>query len=549
MGLNKYTFDDVYRYYDDAGRDRSGSYRNTEAGLDPEKQNTYNFNYVQKFVYDYQNEPNHDIVMYTYANGIKFVWESEYIGDQQGNHVISGPIKVYSKNVDVTSEFRVKNPDIALTQTIQVGDNYPLSSIEMFTTNMFWYTGASEHPQSLYINWITTRKNNVSPYDPPDLNGFVNITNYSTYYYDNFGIAINDDITFDKFMDSVVDLGDGTPITPILPSEDTSQPGGGDDANPDYNPFSDSVDFPGLPTGGGALATGFIRVYEPTASQLQALAGELWSDSFVDTIKKIQNDPMEAVISLHSIPFSVAGGTATCKIGNYTSGVTMPVVAGQFAKRNLGSIHIPEHWASALDYAPYVTIDIYLPYIGVRSLQVDDVIGKTLSIEYNVDVLSGATVANIKCGSSVLYTFNTSLILEHPISQSSFAPMYQSIVGAAGNVLSGYGSAGAPGAAGSVIGSAINVALSKQHSVSRGGSIGGSSGCLGGFTPYLIIHRPIQSLASGFAHFKGYPSNITGTISSVSGYTEVESVHLNNITCTDAERDEIMALLYNGVIV
>lgn len=355
----------------------------------------------------------------------------------------------------------------------------------------------------------------------------------------------------DNFFQTIVDGGDGSPITPILPSEDTSEPGGGDnnDPKPDYNPFSDPVSFPGLPTGGDAISTGFIRVYQPTSAQLQSLAGELWSDSFINTIKKIQNDPMEAIISLHSLPFSVAGGNATCKIGNYTSGVTMPVVAGQYAKRNLGSIYIPEHWASALDYAPYVDIQIFLPFLGVRALQVDDVIGKTLTVEYNVDVISGATVICIMCGNSVLYTYNTSLISSHPISQSSFAPLFQSIVGATGNILSGYGMAGAPGAVGAVIGSGINVALSKQHSISRGGSIGGNSGCLGNFTPYLIIHRPIQSLASGFGHFKGYPSNITGTIGSVTGYTEVESVHLNGIKCTDNERAEIEALLYNGVIV
>lgn len=350
-------------------------------------------------------------------------------------------------------------------------------------------------------------------------------------------------------FDTLEEAGDGTPITSILPSEDTSEPGGGDDADPDYNPFSDPIDFPGLPTSGDAISTGFIRVYQPTTAQLQALASELWSDDFVNTIKKIQNDPMEAIISLHSIPFSVAFTSTTCKVGNYTSHVTMPTVAGQYVKRNLGSIYIPEHWASALDYAPYVNIDIFLPYLGVRSLQVDDVIGKTLTIEYNVDIISGACVACIMCGSSVLYAYNTNIISSHPISQSSFAPLFQSIVGAAGNILSGYGMAGAPGAAGAAIGSAVNVALSKQHSISRGGSIGGNSGCLGGFTPYLIIHRPIQSLASGFRHFKGYPSNITGTIGSVSGYTEVESVHLNGITCTDNEKAEIEALLYNGVLV
>ena len=186
--------------------------------------------------------------------------------------------------------------------------------------------------------------------------------------------------------------------------------------------------------------------------------------------------------------------------------------------------------------------------MGVRTLQVDDIIGKIISIEMTVDVISGAAIAHVKCGGSVLYTYNTSLSGEIPVSQSSFAPMYNAIVGSMGNVLCGYGAAGAPGAAAAAVGSAVNVAMSKQHSISRSGSIGGSTGCMGIFTPYLIIHRPIQSLAGGFRHFKGYPSNITTNLGTVSGYTEIESIHLDGIKCTESERDEIRALLYNGVI-
>ena len=257
---------------------------------------------------------------------------------------------------------------------------------------------------------------------------------------------------------------------------------------------------------------------------------------------------MESVISLHSVPFSVSGSTAQCRIGNFDSGVSMPAVSQQFYKLNMGSIYIPEHWASALDYSPYVTIDIFLPFVGVISVQVDDVIKRTLSVSYNIDIISGATVASIKSGESVLYTYNTNVILRHPISQSSYGPLYQSILGMVGNTVNGAVSGGIGGAVGGALGSAVNVALSKHSNISRGGSIGGATGVLGNFTPYLIIHRPLQSLASGFAHFKGYPSNITGTIGSVSGYTEIESVHLNNIACTDIERDEIMTLLYNGII-
>lgn len=354
--------------------------------------------------------------------------------------------------------------------------------------------------------------------------------------------------TFDDFMNTIIENGDDTPITPILLEDDTSGPGGGQSGDPSYDPFSDPVDFPGLPSGGSSIATGFIRVYNPSSSQLQSLAGVLWSDSFIDTIKKIQNDPMEAIISLHSVPIGLVGSNAECRIGNFNSGVTMPAISQQFYTIDMGSIFIPEHWASALDYTPYVTVDCFIPFVGVVPLQVDDIVGKNIHIKYNIDILSGATVVSIMCNNSVLYTYNTNVIMTHPISQSSYGPRYQAILGAIGNTISGATQGGIGGAVGGAVGSGINVALSKQSNISRGGVIGGATGCLGSFRAYLIIHRPIQSLASNFAHFKGYPSNISTTLNNVSGYTEVEHIHLDGITCTDSEKSEIEALLYNGVI-
>ena len=86
--------------------------------------------------------------------------------------------------------------------------------------------------------------------------------------------------------------------------------------------------------------------------------------------------------------------------------------------------------------------------------------------------------------------------------------------------------------------------------IQRSGDISGSTGLLDDFVPYLIIHRPVQSLAKDFKNFKGYPSNITAKLSTLTGYTEVEYVHLQNITgATDAELVMIERLLKSGVII
>ena len=546
----------TFNYYNSERREVHGGLLISQAeGID----NHYKINQVNTFANkDFSGCFSEDTALHipimSWSNGLSFVWDAWVYNESSEYITLIGYISVYDKNGhDISEQFYsiYNEPGYTAKESLTVAVGRETNAVSNLTFRVLGslanYYRDTTPPMRVSILWVNA-DNDTDMSEAPALSGDIAENKYNRYYTLNTAFDLSNQAKMDRFFNALTLNGDGTPITPILPSEDTSDPGGGDDANPDYNPFSDPIDFPGLPTGGSALSTGFIRVYTPTASQLRSLAGVLWSDDFIDTIKKIQNDPMEAIISLHSLPVSIASGTAECRIGNFDTGVTMNTISSQYIKRDLGSIYIPEHWASALDYGPYNTVDIFLPYVGVRSLQIDDVVGKTLSVEYNIDVLSGATVASIKCGNSVLYTYNTSLIAYHPISQSSYGLLFQSVAGAMGNVLSGAVSGGIGGAVGGGLGSAINVALSKHSTVSRGGSIGANSGCLGSFTPYLIIHRPIQSLASGFAHFKGYPSNITATLGSVSGYTEVESIHLNGFSATDSEKAEIEALLYNGVI-
>ena len=564
-------FDTVYRAYNSERRERRGdTYIRADAhdiynvkfegGLGNESTG-FIFRDIYTYIADYTNYTSQNPLvrtLYTYSNGVRVVEESGIDYDSDTDKYYWGHnVYLLDKDGEWINVDGYVHAEISGYPGAPFNGMYEIDSSTINDFKVFYNIGTYEYMGDEDRNAYSMRplgrtfieKPVNTPHERPTLKGNLAEDYVFTYYY--MPTASGELLTrqqVDLFRECIESNGDGTPITPELPSEDTSEPGGGDETLPDYNPFSDPIGFPSLPTGGSSIATGMVRVYAPTSAQLQNLAGVLWSDDFVNTIKKVQNDPFEAIISLHSLPFSIAGSSATCRIGNFDTGLTMPAVNTQYMRINMGSITIPEHWGSALDYSPYVTVDIYLPYIGVRSLQVDDIIGKTISIYYNVDILTGACVASIMCGSSVLYTFNTNLLTSHPISGSSFASLYQSIINGMGNVLSGMVSGGIGGAVGGALGSAINTALSKHSSVSRGGSIGGNSGCLGNFTPYLIIHRPIQSLASGFAHFKGYPSNITTTLSSVSGYTEVESIHLNGITATDSEKAEIEALLYNGVL-
>lgn len=518
-----YVYPQKMSWYNAERRQKIGS--NYQYDTDNPTQSKYNSSSptdIQTFYLDgtdTDSEHRKSVTLTTLANGVTV--ELEYYAVDDNPHPVLRPQDhVFNVLGNISVKDKNGNTISTLSEGVNITSNaYQWSTLDKIKVQYissdvgYWSSGNMAYVDIFGKLFGPRYQEEIKP---PQLGNTMTVDELGQKYSYQSLFEVTSWTDYERIMGLIENGGDGTPIKPVTPEDDESKPS--PDPEPDYDPDPqpEPIPFPTKPTG-DATDTGFIHVYSPNMAELQAIAGKLWSDDFVETIKKIQNDPMEAIISLHQLPFSPRSGTASCVIGNYDTNVTTGTVAGQWYRRDLGSIYIPENWSSALDYAPYVSVDCFIPYVGVRSLQVDDVIGKTLRIELMVDIISGAAIAHVMCGSSVLYSYNTSLAGEVPVSQSSFAPLFNSIVGSMGNVLSGYGTAGAPGAAAAAIGSAINVAISKQHSISRSGSIGGNTGVMGVFTPYLIIHRPIQSLAAGFRHFKGYPSNITANLGTVSG--------------------------------
>ena len=168
-------------------------------------------------------------------------------------------------------------------------------------------------------------------------------------------------------------------------------------------------------------------------------------------------------------------------------------------------------------------------------------------MKYNYDILTGNFVAMLKCGQSVLYRYPGNIKEGIPVSARTAEALEQLVKGSLSTAAKAPGNGTAAAMTG--ISTAVNVAMSKTH-VARSGEISGPAALLDEFVPYLIIHRPKQSLASSFKTQKGYPSNITAVLGTCSGYTEVEYIHLTGIDgATDTELNEIEDLLKKGVII
>lgn len=319
----------------------------------------------------------------------------------------------------------------------------------------------------------------------------------------------------------------------------------------DYALYSDDIDIPILPNL-SALQSGLISLYNPTQAQIQSLAGYLWSDSFLDELSRIFQDPFSLIISLGIVPFIPSRGLQkSVHIGGLNTNINMLECSSQYKQIDCGTLKVKELFGSSLDYNPYTQISLFLPFIGVVPLNIDEIMDLSIRVVYNIDVLSGAFACvvqsigtNIK---SVLYHFSGNCLTPIPLTSSSHSGLYSSVLNIASATIGGAISGGTGGAVGGLLSSSAKETLTSKTSVSRSGSISGNAGLLDNMKPYFIVERAIQSLPTNYKHYMGYPSNISYRLSQLKGFTKVESVISNVLTCTQDEQNEIVNLLKEGV--
>ena len=329
-----------------------------------------------------------------------------------------------------------------------------------------------------------------------------------------------------------------------------SQPAGWGDGDFDFS--STDIPIPSLPSI-GASNTGFSTLYAPSATQLRSLASYLWSGTFDPAnLRKIVANPMDVIMGLYIIP-TVTGHPATTSaeliVGNISSGISMPQVTEQYFEVDCGTITIPNKWGSYLDYSPYSKLSLYLPYIGYLPISADDCMGGSISVKYHVDIVSGTCVAFVYCVSNrgrdghTLYTYEGSCATQVPVTAGQYATVFDMVSNVAGAAASL--AMGNPRAL-SEVQNAVRDSVSPE--VTRSGDFGGSGGLMSIQYPYLILTAPRMAMARMQNTYIGYPSFVTKQMGDLQGYTELQVNHLNNMTATDAEIDEILRLLAEGVI-
>ena len=330
----------------------------------------------------------------------------------------------------------------------------------------------------------------------------------------------------------------------------------GGDETPD-SPDPEDIPF-SMPPYITASDSGFVTLFNPTESQLRALASFMWSSGFdLDTLKRLYASPIDYIIGASIVPVIPSLKEASHAItlpgvvGPISTGVSMDVVY-QYSTVNCGSMFIGKKHGAYLDYSPYSHYQIWLPYIGFRDIDADDITGKTIELQYLVDLLSGACNAELKCGGTVLYSWQGQCGAQIPINSADWSSMFSGAISLAASAVK-LGASIATGGAGIAsvatdVASMGMAATGMKPSISRGGTVAGAAGFMAAQTPYIVYTRPERAISARQNEISGYPSFVTMTLGDLTGYNEIYRIHLENIPATETELAELDGILKGGVI-
>lgn len=298
------------------------------------------------------------------------------------------------------------------------------------------------------------------------------------------------------------------------------------------------------------VPTALWHVYNPSTSEISAFGNWLWTVFDITSWKRLFQSPMDAVIGVHAIygaPSVSSAAPIVC--GDISSPISALVVNSQYTSVSCGSIWLTEYFGNVYDYPPYTTVSIFLPFIGIVDLDVSDVMRSKLTVNYNIDVFTGACNCQISVerdgAGGVLYQYSGNCAVNYPISGASYNNILSSMIGISSSIARIATNSNPISAAASL---AFSAASALTPTINRSGSFASNAGAMGSKIPYLIITRPQPNYTLRFPEFTGYRSNFDTQLSRCTGFTRCTSVHLYCPGAFKSELDEIESLLRSGVI-
>lgn len=405
--------------------------------------------------------------------------------------------------------------------------------------------------QGLYVSWnifynsdISLKNSGVMAIGEMDKDGF---TTGKLILPSEIATSNSPNLNYEIYTDSIVNPNN---YRPIIPDEDVIE-----------RMHSRSY---------GEL-TGFIKYYKMSREGL---------DDFIDACQEagkgnVGFEYMPYINTVMQYPFNVLNyvsaedHSSTIKINGVTLDGSYITPEGKHATgkkltetqlpiNNIATTYISRKYNNFLDYAPYTTIEVYIPFCGFVTLP-SHCMGKDIQVLLIMDIINGTCKGQVYCEGMVAAektgTCGRTVALsgvETGLRNASVITSASGIASSALGLASGIAT-GNPVSVGysavSGIGAISQTMATLNNSYTRTtGNYGDNTNFHDSSCCYLKITRPVCHVPTSYGKNVGYICNKTKQLLNCKGYTIVENPELN-FNCNYDEETEIKSLLRTGVII
>jgi hypothetical protein len=307
---------------------------------------------------------------------------------------------------------------------------------------------------------------------------------------------------------------------------------------------------------------------------LEAFRDYLTSADIITAIKNYFNgNPINAIVSYRQFYiYFMSNNTPVEKeitLAGESTGITADIYPNQYVKATtvsgIETLHadIPETYNSFLDYDPYTTVQLYLPYCGVVAIDTSKCMGGSIDIQLSVDLISGNGIYQILTTdknrvSAITYSAQGQVGVPVPYYAEDYNQLISQATGVVFNGLAvvtqsktGMISSDTLNDFTSSIGNLVttpDIFAGNNNPVTN---VSGLISICGYPDPYIIITRQNIYNNDRLSEFVGLKSNRLGTIND-GGYGKASAVlwdSWTNNTILSSEIHQIDTLLKSGVFI
>ena len=519
------------------------------------------------------------------TNGQWYIYNNPWYNTQKDNHNFIPCKKISSASFDLVSsagkdafwvgfEPTYYSSLSTLDKSLELlSGTYKSGSVSFSTMRNYpwkWANGGSDEiltwanlQNSVYQSFITKSANRASASDMFDGDPlFINI-----YITENYEEAINYINTGTEPSDAKI----------IKPKDDSGTPSYDDEENPnDDNSTNEDKGKPKdvqYPTLNNQLTNenqsptlSSVNIYQISKESLEAFISWFWNTSIVsdwtdviaNTLTGMYGNLTQCITGIRKFPISdeylISSRSASnnIKVGRYTydnngGGVSncSKIDSGLLSDVLVASITISPKYNNFVDYSPYTTLQLYLPFIGVIPLDTNMLMGRTLEIYASASLYTGEIQYTVYSHNEQMNT-NTLLGIyigmcgiDVPYSLDDALSIFSNASNSVTSAISAISGISMPSIGGSA--SPMNTSMSASNQLAI-------------YTPIkctLIEKRKRYQLPANYASKVGYKCCKKLDMSKVQGLTVISNPIIKQwigTSPTQEEINEVYALMEAGII-